>query len=425
MTTRRNSMHAQVRPIVKAILVGMLAGVVACDNLLEINSPGNLTAEQLNDPKMAPVLQIGMLADFECAFQGYAYTSSVLSGEFDGTITARADLIWYNRVIDVDLTSGTVSCTTTGGAFLPLQTARFQAQTLHRLVKSLPAGSVGDSTEALLGTSAAYAGYSFTLLGEGFCSMTVDIGPVMTRRQTFDSAEVWFTEALAHTTSADVRNMALVGRARARLNKGDLTGAFADASLVPQTFARMIQGSASTARRQNQVFVHTIQSREASVAPQYRGLTVGTTPDPRVVATLSPLLGQDNVSPLWLQGKYTTLTAPRVLAGWREAQLIIAEASQGQDAVDAINRLRATHGLPAFSSTDPVAIRAEVIEERRRELFMDGHRLGDMLRLGIPFRTGTTHKGEPYGPITCIPLPATERRVNPNLATYPLTITMS
>jgi hypothetical protein len=413
-----------MRTLVRLMLAGALASSAACDNLLEVSSPGNLTAEQLEDPKMAPVLQIGMIADFECAFQGYAYTASILAGEFDGVITARADLIWFNRVVDVDLTSGNLACTTTGGAYLPLQIARFQAQQLYRLVKSFPAGALADA-DAMLGEAAAYTGYSFTLLGEGFCSMAVDIGPVLSRRQTFDSAEVWFTEALAHTTSAEVRNMALVGRARARLNIGNLTGAAADASLVPLTFNRTILGSTANVRRQNQVFIHTIQNREASVAPEYRGLTIGSTPDSRVSVVLSAQRGQDNVSQLFLQQKYLTLTASRVLAGWKEAQLILAEARGGQEAVAAINRLRTAANLPQFSSTDPAAIQAQVIEERRRELFLDGQRLGDMLRLNIPFRTGTTNKGEPYGNITCIPLPATERRVNPNLASYPLTTTPS
>src|SRR5205823_5502735 len=132
----------------------------------------------------------------------------------------------------------------------------------------------------------------------------------------------------------------LVGRARARLDKGDKAGAFADASLVPVGFNRMILGSTSILRRNNQVFIHSTQNREASVAPEYRGLTVNGVADARVGAVLSPLRGQDNVSPLWLQQKYLTIIAPRVLAGWKEAQLIIAETRGGQEAVDAINRLR-------------------------------------------------------------------------------------
>ena len=48
-------------------------------------------------------------------------------------------------------------------------------------------------------------------------------------------------------------------------------------------------------------------------------------------------------------------------------------------------------------------------------LFTEGHRLGDMLRHNIPFPTGTNHKGQTYGPITCLPLPEQERLNNPNL----------
>jgi hypothetical protein len=399
-----------------------VVGLSACDNLLKVTSPGALTAAQANNPTLAPVLEIGMLADFECAFQGYAYTSSELTNEFDGEITAAADLLWYNHVVDLDATSGTLSCTVSGGAFLPLQTARFDAQNLYQVVKSAPAGIV-DSSEALLGTAAAYAGYSFTLLGEGFCAVTVNIGPLMTREDAWDSATVWFTEALAHKTSSDVHNMALVGRARAELDLGQKASALADASLVPVGFARMINMSTSTVRRENQDYIQSIQNRNASVAAAYRSLTVNGVPDSRVVAVLSPLKGQDNVHQLWLQQKYTTLTAPRVLAGWKEAQLIIAETSTGQAAVDAINKLRASASLPLFSSTDPTAIAAQVVEERRRELFLDGQRLGDLLRLGIPFPSGVTIAGAPIGPITCIPLPLTERAINPNLKNYPLTLT--
>jgi len=82
--------------------------------------------------------------------------------------------------------------------------------------------------------------------------------------------------------------------------------------------------------------------------------------------------------------------------------------------VSAINALRTAAGLPLFSSTDPNVITAQVLEERKRELFLDGHRLNDMLRLNLPFDTGTTFKGVPYGATTCLPLPDAERLANPN-----------
>ncbi|MGH9161685.1 MAG: RagB/SusD family nutrient uptake outer membrane protein, partial [Vicinamibacteraceae bacterium] len=285
---------------------------------------------------------------------------------------------------------------------------------LYARVLDFPAESVPDREE-VLGTAAAYAAYSTTLLGEGFCEMAMDVGPIMTRQQVFERAEGWFTRALQHATSDDIHNMALVGRARTRLDLGDDAGAVADAIQVPEGFVVLIETSRTSPRRENRHYVETHDAWEWTVAPHYRNLVVDGVPDPRVPVMDAEQLGQDGTTPLWLALKYTSHTDPVVLAGWREAQLIIAEASVGQVAVDAINRLRATHGLPLFASTDPQEIEAQVTEERRRELYLEGQRLGDMLRLGIPFPTGTTHKGEPYGPITCIPLPTSERTANPNL----------
>ena len=107
---------------------------------------------------------------------------------------------------------------------------------------------------------------------------------------------------------------------------------------------------------------------------------------------------------------------------------MIAEVEGGQTAVDIINNLRATVGdlswvsdnpvLPEFSSTDPDEIRETVREERRRELFLQGGtRIGDMLRWGEPFVTGTNALGQQFaGDMTCIPLHPIERDTNPNVS---------
>ena len=55
-----------------------------------------------------------------------------------------------------------------------------------------------------------------------------------------------------------------------------------------------------------------------------------------------------------------------------------------------------------------------VIEERRRQLFSEGHRYVDMLRKKLPFQTGTNRKGQTYSDLTCIPLPDVEVLNNPN-----------
>jgi hypothetical protein len=38
-----------------------------------------------------------------------------------------------------------------------------------------------------------------------------------------------------------------------------------------------------------------------------------------------------------------------------------------------------------------------------------------MFRFNIPFPTGTNQKGQPYGTVTCVPIPDVERLNNPNL----------
>jgi hypothetical protein len=61
----------------------------------------------------------------------------------------------------------------------------------------------------------------------------------------------------------------------------------------------------------------------------------------------------------------------------------------------------------------------QIIEERRRELFLEGHRLGDLRRYGLTFQpaSGTAYfGGGVYGTQTCFPLPDVERVNNPNIS---------
>jgi hypothetical protein len=116
--------------------------------------------------------------------------------------------------------------------------------------------------------------------------------------------------------------------------------------------------------------------------------------------------GQDGLTPLYIQQKYTALDSPLPVTSWDEGQLVIAEA-EPTSAVAAINNIRTKYRLPAYAGTGSAA---DVKEERRRTLFLDGHRLGDILRYGAPypFATGRNQKGVPYGDLTCLPLPSSE-----------------
>ena len=104
--------------------------------------------------------------------------------------------------------------------------------------------------------------------------------------------------------------MALVGRARTRLDLSNLAGAAADAALVPSGFVRNAEFSETTQSRENRIYDLTIRGEFLSVAPAYQGLTVNGAPDPRVKVTNTGRIAADNVTPLWLQQKFTRQRAP-------------------------------------------------------------------------------------------------------------------
>jgi hypothetical protein len=103
------------------------------------------------------------------------------------------------------------------------------------------------------------------------------------------------------------------------------------------------------------------------------------------------------------------------MASYIEAQLILAEVQGGAQAITILNDLRFDEGLPALTPAEEADIANTVIEERRRWLWSQGSRFGDMLRLGIPFPSGVNHKNQTYGNVTCMPLPDVERLNNPNI----------
>jgi len=68
---------------------------------------------------------------------------------------------------------------------------------------------------------------------------------------------------------------------------------------------------------------------------------------------------------------------------------------------------------------DANEILLKVIDERKRTLFLEGVRQGDLRRYvdqyGLDFFPTSTPQGFPMGTQTCIPLPEVERNNNPDL----------
>jgi starch-binding outer membrane protein, SusD/RagB family len=388
--------------------------LTACEGVLDVSLPGNVAASALDAASLAPTIVDGAQADFECAFTQYVESTAAWSNEVLNSSGGAEVVGWSARFTRPE--GGTGQCptaTSNRGAFtpyLPLQIARGQSEmALEKLNGFTDAQVTGRAL--LLARANFYSGYAHMLLSEGYCQLAVDAGPLLTPAQGLAIAEQKFTDAIAAATTANntpLLNASRVARARVRIALGNKAGAAADAKLVPAGFTFSATYAASPVRRRNTVMEDINLKFHLSVAPAYRGLTFGGVADPRVVAINANRVGIDAVTPAWTQGKYAGPDSPLPLATWDEAQLIIAEAEGGQSAVDAINRIHTKYNLPAYTGGTAAQITAQIIEERRRSLWLDGHQINDHLRFSIPFATGVDQKGVRYNDETCIPLPLSE-----------------
>lgn len=410
------------------VLSTPMIGCNVLDKGLQATAPDKIETSVLETPANAGLIVTSAIGNFECALKAYIVDAGMMSGELmDATPTAAN---WPFDRRDTDPTADTRYATdgcSGYGIYTPIQVARGTADRALELLQGWTDAQVANRQDRIA-KAAAYAGYSRILLGEGFCTAAINLSKEMTSVEVFASAEAMFNTAITAAQAAgdqQILNMAYVGRARARLDQGNKAGATADAALVPAGFLMNATSENAPTVRQNRVQVFN-QLGLVSVAPSYRNLTLpapggGTVPDTRVAVTDAGKTGTDNRTPLFIQTKYANSSSPIPVASYKEAQLIVAEVAQGQTAVNIINNLRAARGLPAFSSTDPVAIAAEVTEARRRELFLEGQHLFDVRRLnlpldpapGIPYST-VYLKGGNYGTERCFPVPDVERLNNPN-----------
>ncbi len=417
-------------PPVLVISCLALTGITSCDSLLEVDLPGQVVADDLDNPAIANTLVLSAIADFECAFANYSAGTALYTDEVDGASGWNNITVWDTRDRRADNT-GFFGCTVGNGygIYRTLQTARFQAQDAFRRIEAFPDADVPDKAEHLA-TLRAFAGYSTLLLSEAHCRTSfaevdqdgeVMLGGALTPDEGLANAEALFDDAIGRA-SGDILSLAYAGRARTRLNRGNATGAMSDAEQVPSGFVYNATRSSVNLRRYNHFFDDNQRDNFWSIGPSYRNLTFGGVDDPRMVAVDAARLGHDGVTPMWYQQKYLTLDQPIPMTRWEEAQLIIAEAQGGQAAVDIINTLHAVHGLPDWvpnDVNDQGEILGHIIEERRRELYLEGFRMGDALRYGLDdeaFPQGVNHKGQPYFPQTCLPLPQVEIDNNPNIS---------
>ena len=416
----------------RALAVLLVAGLVAtaCDTnkLLDVDTPASVPVALIDDPKNAALMVQSVAGDFLCALGSTIAVEGIISDELaDAQLGAAA---WPYDRRDANIATngsyGTNACTNnqTPGIYTPLATARWDADHALTNLNKWTDAQVSNR-QALIAEAAAYAGLSYSLMGMSMCSAAFDLGPEVDQKGMFALAEQRFTAAIAAAQTsgkADLLNAAYVGRARVRLFQGNKQGAATDAALVPKGFQFTAPNDGTDNRLYNRLFTVTSQFGYYTVEAQSRNLTTENgEADPRAASTQVDTRPADAKSVIFVPDRYIAgYSAPTPIATYTEAQLILAEAQGGQNAVNIINALRADVGLKAYTGpTDAASIQNLIIDERRRALFVQGFRNYDQQRFNLPFNpaVGTVYplKGGTYGNTRCLLLPDIERNNNPNI----------
>lgn len=402
-------------------LAATTLGLGACGGILDVEFPGRIPAEQVNDPTLAGVLARSVVGDLECAYNNYMSGSSVHSDEYETSNGNVPGANWGERSINADeddYVLGACDNTSLFGMHTPLQTARFQGDDVFTRLSAWTDAQVPGRT-GLMAQVKAYGAYAIVFMGETFCSVSFDGGAAETPAAALARAETRFTEAiqLAQTAgNTDILNLARVGLARTQLDLKKYAAAAATAALVPAGYVKNADRGTESSRRYNKLFSYATDLGAYTVDTSFRN-----TGDPRMKVADAHKGAFTPTVPLWISTKYTSLASPIVLASGKEARLIraegLAESGDVPGAMVILNADRAAAGLGPLAATSAAQAVAHVISERRVILaFEGGHRLNDILRRQLPWkgtfgspRTANIWSGRPYGQTTCWPLPTKEK----------------
>lgn len=313
-----------------------------------------------------------------------------------------------------------------GDVWSPISLAAASAKTVMDLTLPTPTSNINYAR------AATFRGFSILQIATDFCTGSLSSGPELTTAQMLDSAIVYFTKGVdigkANATADGIAlaNASLVGRARAKLQKGDKAGAAADAALVPAGFVfnlQMTDDLANRTRLSNRLYQFTFDRASLSVAPWYR------TNDPRVpylAPGVTKINGQDAVpGGFHEQRKFPAYNTPIRLASKIEADYIAAEAGDATAQLALVNARRAANGQAAYAGAmDAASVMAELYNQRAFEFYLEGKRIADFRRSPASVKSMTPAGGTYFKPgyanvgnNTCYPLPRTERDNNPNMKT--------
>jgi len=456
-TIMKRSHSARGRGAALAVLGAILlfTGCDAVDNLMKVENPARIQEEDFSNPALAQLLVNSAIGRFNSAYdvpfiwRGSALTDEMITGvNYEDQKRVNNRVVYYHE-------------TPTDAMFSELHAARAIAETA---VKYLREALENPESDARLATALAYAGYTYILVGDALCETTLDgESRIYTPVEIYGIAIERLEEALTIAQAAGnsrVANLARVGLARAHLNRGEFSQVMQYARDVPSDFVWWAEYHETDTRADNELYGWiTGANHTIGVHPRFlNGTWLERTPDanqsdPRIQHAPMWETGHDGETPLYKPYQslpysgYTGKTiaegaVPGVdvtiysmgsdikVASYVEAMHSYYEAAGPDGTGPEGTTLEWVNKRRAFGNQPPVnlsgdELMSELREQRARDLFLGGFRLGDLrryLRLGIndprhQFPSGphpVAQRGN-YGTDTCFPIPLTEYQGNKNL----------
>jgi hypothetical protein len=454
-----------------------LAGTVAaCDDFLAADNPAAVPVERLNDTSLVDLMHNSAIQGLQGANHfWYTWLSATFTDELRNTHPFIDEVLFDQRRVAVDNSYNNVF------TYGPIQRARWLADSVAGRIRTI----YGDSAarDARLARIHAISGYQLIRLAEGWCEVPISTSEQLytapiPSQQLFQLAEQRFEAALTvaaasraansappastpktrWTLAADsIRNLANLGMARAALGRNDLAKAAQFARLVApigtatnwewrifynantalgltNTYADRLSGGAgsvsgaiSNTPFNNLDDPRVPHARDADGNPLPRATQIGNFVVPNAGSVFSTFNGT-------VTGALITLETSMRFASLLEAQYIIAEA-EGPTAENIAFIESRRLAFPSNTATTPTTAAnymTNLIDQRGRDFFLAGNRIGDLRRwekhrgiTSVTTPAGITYgwpTGSYYGSATvtfgnvkCWPINAAEIINNPNV----------
>lgn len=405
-----------------AVALGL--ATAACNSFFDVERPGVVDGETI-DPVIAA-----------SEFANSAYQNMMVA--YGGVIIHGAWLTNESRVGDTFPTRNQFgrrsisarNSTLEDEVWFPLGRAMATSQEALENMEAL-----ADKDKNLNVARAALAsGFTLQFMAETMCTGVIDPdGPEAGTQEILARAIERFIRARDVATAAGssgtaMANAAKVGLGRAYLQAGKKAEAAAAVAGVPDNFvynAQYVDDPANRNRLGNRPFFYVTSRVSLVTGPEWRAMADAG--DPRITyevvktSTGATAKAQDGELDMYKQTKFPKWDSPIRLASGLEARYIEAEAGDDAAKLKLINERRTAGKQAAFASADSKAIMMELMEQRGRDFWLEGKRLGDWRRQDatedfphILKSTGEYYKpaSGSMGTATCIPLTEFEKDAN-------------